>query len=133
MERLPPPPPPPPRYGLTPSPTCFVRKNGGRASGKFLLTSLIISSLTTRFISTLARWIERSEGPGDESKAIVRSEPETGKENWRFDLGTQRVDRICCPTYLRYINRFSVPLLPWALCLKKKKTVTNHFLLDLRC
>ena len=42
------------------------------------LTSLIISSLTTRFTSTFARWIERSDGPANEFNNMMRIELGSG-------------------------------------------------------
>ena len=42
---------------------CKKRKKSRGLNNGYLLTSLIISSLTTRFTSSLAKWIDRSEGP----------------------------------------------------------------------
>ena len=39
------------------------RKKSRGLNNGYPLTSLIISSLTTRFTSSLAKWIDRSEGP----------------------------------------------------------------------
>jgi len=42
---------------------CKKRKKSRGENNGYLLTSLIISSLTTRFTSSLAKWIDRSDGP----------------------------------------------------------------------